>query len=212
MHHVYGTNRSYFITFRLEDSLPQSKLLELKNEYKKCIELIKENDIVKRKLLIDEIAIMILGKYNAQLDHNPYGSCILQDDTIAQILCNQILKYHMKLYELKCFSIMPNHVHIILKSLGNTDEDKLDPVGKWLKYIKGGSARLINQALNKSGTIWAIESWDRMIRNEDHYHNAFYYTVNNPEKAGLDIKFTMLPFMWRCDRDNNYSITLENSF
>lgn len=212
MHHIYGTNRSYFITFRLEDSLPQSKLLELKDEYIRCIELIKEKDIVKRKQLIDEIAIMILGKYNYQLDQHPYGSCILQDEKIAKILCDQILQYHRILFELKCFSIMPNHVHMILKSLGDTAEDKLDPVGKWLKYIKGGSARLINQLLNKSGTIWASESWDRIIRNEDHYHNAFYYTVNNPGKAGLDIKFTMQPFMWRCDRDNNDSISLENRF
>lgn len=175
--------------------------MELQNEYEKQVDSIIEKDLVKRQLLIDEIAIKILGKYNKQLDEKPYGSCVLKEDEIASIVSKQILKYHSNLYDLKCYSIMPNHVHLLLSALGNTPEGKSDPVNIWLKYIKGSSARLINQKLNNNGILWASESWDRLIRNEFHYHNSFYYTVNNPIKANLGAKYTIMPFIWRCDID-----------
>jgi hypothetical protein len=60
---------------------------------------------------------------------------------------------------------------------------------------------LINQKLNTNGILWAGESWDKIIRNEFHYHNSFYYTVNNPIKANLDTKYSMMPYLWRYDRD-----------
>lgn len=196
MQHLYGNNRTYFITFRLADSLPQTKILELKNEYAYKVSLIIENDIGKKKELLDKIEIEVLGKYNEQLDINPYGKCILKDEKIAKIVSDQIMKYHDVLYELKCYSIMPNHVHTILRSRGDTPEDKSDPVNSWIKKVKGSSARLINIELNQTGTLWATESWDRMIRNEKHYHTAFYYTINNPHKAKLESKYSVMPYMW----------------
>lgn len=201
MQHLYGINKTYFITFRLADSLPQSKLNELKQEYRNKIDAINETDPILRQEIIDDITIHIFGKYDYQLDRFPYGKCILNNIEISSILSDQILKNHMSLYELKCYSIMPNHVHILLSSMGDTKEDEVDKVDLWMKLIKGGSSRLINQLLESSGQLWVHESWDRYIRNENHYSNSFYYTINNPVKAGLDAKFSHMPYMWRCDRD-----------
>ena len=201
MQHLYGNGRTYFVTFRLVDSLPQSILMELKREYKCRIDSIKETNPIFRQEIIDNITIDIFGKYDHQLDKFPYGKCVLKDENIASMLSAQILKYHKIYYELKCYSIMPNHVHILISSLDNEDENVIDKVETWMKLIKGGSSRYINLAMKTSGQLWVHESWDRMIRNEKHYSNSFYYTINNPEKAALPFKFTQMPFMWRCDRD-----------
>lgn len=93
---------------------------------------------------------------------------------------------------------MPNHIHLLVSKLANVE---LSQVDKWMQLIKGGSAYLINKTLNRSGKLWAVESFDRYIRDERHYSNSFYYTVNNPLKAGLDCRFMQKPFMYRCDKD-----------
>ncbi|MBK9686903.1 MAG: hypothetical protein IPO65_03785 [Saprospiraceae bacterium] len=93
---------------------------------------------------------------------------------------------------------MPTHVHLLVSKLANVE---LPQVDKWMQLIKGGSAYLINKTLNRSGKLWAVESYDRYIRNEKHYRNSFYYTVNNPQMAGLGRQFTQKPFMYRCDQD-----------
>ncbi len=201
MQHLYGNGRTYFVTFRLADSLPQSILIDLKKEYRFRIESIKETNPILRQEIIDNITIDIFGKYDHQLDKFPYGKCVIKDEMIATILSDQILKYNKIYYELKCYSIMPNHVHLLMSSLDQMDENEVDKVDTWMKLIKGGSSRFINRAIKAKGQLWTHESWDRMIRNEKHYTNSFYYTINNPEKAGLPFKFTQMPFMWRCDRD-----------
>ncbi len=74
MQHIYGNNCTYFITFRLPDSLPLSKFLVLKMNMQKLIDSINEKVNVKKQLLIDEIAMKISEKYYKQLNDNPYGS------------------------------------------------------------------------------------------------------------------------------------------
>jgi putative transposase len=196
---LYLNNKIYFITFRLDDSLPQSEVRKMKVEYAQAISEIKEDDLNKKQLKINEIAFNVFGKYEHQLDENPYGECILAKEEVAEILYNKILSGHKVQYDLKCFSIMPNHVHILLSSLGNTPDDKADPVNSLLKNIKGSTARSINKLLNKLGTLWNNDNWDRYIRNERHYSNVFYYVANNPINARLNEKFTKPPFMWRKD-------------
>ncbi len=43
----------------------------------------------------------------------------------------------------------------------------------------------INRFLKRSGTLWAIDYYDRAIRDEDHYYNGRRYIRRNPVKAGL---------------------------
>ena len=54
-----------------------------------------------------------------------------------------------------------------------------------MKSIKGVSARYINLALNRSGRLWAKESYDMYIRNEKMLNNVIAYILNNPVKAGI---------------------------
>lgn len=196
--HFYEGHSCFFITFRLADSLPQSVILKLKEKLQLEIEKINVPDETQRKIIFDELRSKYFKKYDHQLHSKPYGECVLRNKEIAQILYDKILSYHNVHYDVKCFSIMPNHVHLLVSKLANVE---LSQVDKWMQLIKGGSAYLINKTLNRSGKLWAVESFDRYIRDEKHYSNSFYYTVNNPLMAGLDCRFMQKPFMYRCDQD-----------
>jgi putative transposase len=195
--HFYEGHSCFFITFRLADSLPQSVIVKLKEKLQFEIEKINVPDETQRKIIVEDLKSQYFKKYDYQLNSKPYGECVLRNKEIAQILYDKILSYHNIYYDVKCFSIMPNHVHLLVSRL---TDDELPRVDKWMQFIKGGSAFLINKALDRSGRLWAVESFDRYIRDEKHYRNSFFYSVNNPQKAGLGKEFTQKPYMYRCDQ------------
>ena len=53
------------------------------------------------------------------------------------------------------------------------------------KPLKGISARKINLALGRTGSLWIEESFDRIIRDENDWREKYAYIMNNPVKAGL---------------------------
>lgn len=78
------------------------------------------------------------------------------------------------LYNLIAFFIMPNHVHLLIKPL-----KKLSSV---MHIVKGSSAKLINESMEKNGKFWANEYYDKAIRNEKHFGIVYDYIKNNPLK------------------------------
>lgn len=48
--------------------------------------------------------------------------------------------------------------------------------------VKGSSAKLINEIMDRSGKFWANEYYDRAIRNEKHFGIVYQYIKNNPLK------------------------------
>lgn len=74
---------------------------------------------------------------------------------------------------------MPNHVHLLIRLLeGNSLSDIMHS-------IKSYTAHEGNKILGQKGTFWSKESYDRYIRDENHYFNTVAYIENNPVKARL---------------------------
>ena len=95
-----------------------------------------------------------------------------------------ILETDEKLCKIVALSIMPNHIHILL--IQNDDLSKI------MQQIKGGLSFLINKKLNKSGSLWQKDYFDKGIRDEKHFNLTYAYIKNNAIKAGLidaDIRF-----------------------
>jgi len=152
--HIDLNGQYQFITFRTHDSL---------DEYlKKIYHTEQENS--KKQLVID-----------AHLDLSSQGAYLF--DAQISIFRQVILEKDHFLYDLIAYSVMPNHVHILLKQ-------KTELV-KVIKYIKGKSAVELNRSLNKSGQFWARDYYDRAIRNEAHFATVYDYILNNPLKASL---------------------------
>jgi REP element-mobilizing transposase RayT len=179
------------VTFHLADSLPKVALLRIEAELKR---LPPEKQEVERRKRIE-----------AWRDAG-YGSCILRQPDVAQMMQSTLLFFDSQRYRLLAWVIMPNHVHILFQPLNGWTVAKI--VASWKKFTArkicdyqratpGFANRAIggktNQAIGepsgepraKPDPVWQREYWDRYIRNEKHLHQAILYIQENPVKAGL---------------------------
>lgn len=194
--HWTPADATLFITFRLGDSLPQSMLQTLKEEYlllKKSLELHPDNDIALKRLNSN-----LFQKYETQLEKKPYGNCYLKHPRIAEIVREKLHHLDQEKYHLHAYCIMPNHVHILF-SVGTGSSfcivQKVSdtPLHKIMQSIKGGTAFSCNKTLNRKGTFWEKESYDRVVRNKQEFFNVINYIRENPVKAGLVRKWEEFP-------------------
>ena len=64
----------------------------------------------------------------------------------------------------------------------NLDREELEKV---LGGMKGAVARRANKELQRHGALWEQESYDRIVRDEEHLYRVVQYIGGNPAKAGL---------------------------
>lgn len=168
MPHLHYNEGDYFITFRLKDSLPSSEVQKLKEDLENSPEelSIKEKRLFKR--------------YDELLDSKGFGSMTIIEEAITNIIKEILYKYDGLYYELICYCIMPNHIHLVFSIISK--EKSLSEI---MKMIKGASSILINKYLNRTGSLWQAESFDRLIRNDVEMYNIVKYVLLNPVKANL---------------------------
>lgn len=199
--HIAPIGAEFFITFRLADSLPVSVVQSLKDEMDFSIQKLEKEKPKKFKYRINQLKHDFSFKYDNYLDHNPYGNCYLKNEKIAQLVADRMHKFDGEYYELEAFTIMPNHVHLLIDTSLQTENEGIDvesnyfQLDKIMQMIKGGSAIEANKILGRKGTFWMKDSYDHYIRNERDWENTLEYIINNPVNAGLvenwkDWKFT----------------------
>ena len=59
------------------------------------------------------------------------------------------------------------------------------PLEKLIRSWKGFTARRINALLDRSGSLWQRDYFDRLVRDEKHFANCIRYIRRNPAKANL---------------------------
>ena len=168
--HWHQDNKVQFVTFRLADSLPQSKLEELSALKDEWLKAHPEPWDAKTE---DEYNNVIGNKIEKWLNQG-HGECILQHEDIRKIVVDALMFYHGKRYILHHFVIMPNHVHLLLTPIGD------DTVMKSLGSVKQFTANAINKALGRTGELWQRNIFDRMVRDADHYERCVQYINENP--------------------------------
>ena len=162
-----------FVTWRLGDSLPKAKLDQWKEE--RAIWLSHHPEPWDEKTETE-----YHDRFSRQIDEwldQGSGSCVLKDPANAKIVADALRNFDRERYEIASFVVMPNHVHVLFRPLGD------HALAEILKSWKGFTAREINKRLGKSGALWQDEYWDRLIRNERHYFKVAEYIRENPVKA-----------------------------
>ena len=171
--HIYIPERTYFVTFRLKDSLPLQKILELKSSA-------EFNSAPQSKSEKYEKDKKFFAKYDELLNKSNFGKCYLKNEKVAEIVVSTIQFLNKKDYNLIAYCIMPNHVHLLF-----TLRERSRSVDKIMQSIKRYSAREINRLVKRSGSLWQAESYDHVVRDEDELLRIIQYVMNNPVKAGL---------------------------
>ena len=120
--------------------------------------------------------------------------------TEARTLAAQAILFGKgKKYTLSTATVMPDHVHILLRPT-ESGNGIFHPLGQITKSIKGYSARTINKLLASSGAVWQKESFDRIVRNEDEWREKYEYIRNNAVKVGLSERPE--DYQWLLDGDD----------
>lgn len=178
--HFLPQGATFFIIFRLDGSLPVSVIKELKEEAKILENQIKNyvQDKLKRKRLIADQRKLYFGKFDKLLNKGETGPIWLKDDPIRKVVADAI-HYRDKIeFNLICYSIMSNHVHMVIVELTK-------PLYKIMQSLKRYTSRESNKLLDREGAFWQAESYDHVVRNQTEFIRIINYTVKNPVKAGL---------------------------
>jgi len=103
---------------------------------------------------------------------------------VAQILSGALHYFAGERYDLYDHTIMPDHVHAIIKPMRRTD-GSWEPLSRILHSIKSWTANRVNEALGRRGALWQDETYDHVIRDEKDYDTKSEYIWLNPVVAGL---------------------------
>ena len=158
------------ITFRLYDSLPKEVIEEIKLK----LDINEDDDSC------DSIQYQRLRQKIAEYEDAGYGQCFLRDERIAAIMQDTLKHFDGERYQLICWCIMPNHVHVLIEVNEGWSLSKI--MHGWRSY----TANEANRILGRTGKFWMEEYYDRYIRNDNHLQKTINYILNNPANAGLD--------------------------
>lgn len=166
---------TYFVTFRLADSLPVHVLAQWKEELE--IWMHHHPEPWKGKTLAEYQARFVDGRED-WFDRG-YGECLLGQTRFREVLEDSLRHFHGVRYLLDGYVVMPNHAHVLVKPLPGVELS--DVVGGWKRH----AARLIHKQLGRSGSLWMEESHDRIVRDAVELERYRDYILQNPQKAGL---------------------------
>ena len=195
--HWYQPGVTYFVTFRTEDSIPK-QVADLwhrrRDEWlrrhgidpEECGFSAALNRLPASKLW--EFHQVFSQEYLDYLDRG-YGGCVLAQPAAANLVAETLLHFHGDRYLLGDFVVMPNHVHLLVGLLGQTEITSL--CYSWKKY----SAGRVNRLLGRNGRFWQEESFDHLVRSAAQFERFQSYIAANPAKAGLqDGQFLLRPY------------------
>jgi REP element-mobilizing transposase RayT len=185
--HVKREGSSYFVTFRLADSLPKELLLKIQSERAERLQRLPaltpgDTKSDNRTTGLDSLEAVerdYRRKFEQFLDRG-CGECWLRRPDLADLVANAIRHFEGERYLLRAWVVMPNHVHAALWPMPNHSLSVI--VQSWKRF----TARQANQLLDRTGhDFWQPESFDHWIRNDVEHARCCRYVVNNPVKAGL---------------------------
>jgi putative transposase len=111
-------------------------------------------------------------------------------DSDRMVALDAIRFWHEKKWFVYAAVIMPDHVHILAKTLPiitneNRGEKSAVDLGDLVSSVKKFSARRINLSHKLSGSLWQDERYDRIQRDGREFEDTWTYIRENPVTAGL---------------------------
>ena len=185
--HWYQPGVSYFVTFRTEDSIPVEVshrwhlhradwLMRhgISTAHQNWQEQFSQLSVSLRHEFHDTFS----REYLESLDKG-FGKCVLRESANSQIVADSLLHFDGARYHMGDFVVMPNHVHLIVCLLGETNIE--DQCMSWKRF----TAKQINQRLQCKGRFWQEESFDHLIRSPEQFAAIQNYIAKNPQHLSL---------------------------
>jgi REP element-mobilizing transposase RayT len=177
--HWTADGATYFVTFRLGDSMPREVVERFAAEHGRLVAA--EERLLSRKLTAAETS-KEKGNLRNQIEKyldSGYGRCELGRPECAVVVRDTLAYFDLERYNLGAWVVMPNHVHVIVKPTPGYELEKI--VRSWKRF----TAHQINKLVGRSGRLWQSEPFDHMIRSHEHLLRFSRYVLDNPAQAGL---------------------------
>jgi len=192
--HLRLTHATYFVTFRLSDSLPKSVIkgwLQERHDWLKLHGIDSNLSIRDPEKFLEIYFNIPLGErykfehnqrqqFFIELD-NSHGCCHLKNAQAHGIVAEALEFFHGNRVWCGDYVVMPNHVHVLVQPFPGV---KLE---EWLYSIKRfASGKIIKNTsldstpVRRHGHLWQMESYDHIVRNLDELARIRRYIANNP--------------------------------
>jgi ATP-dependent DNA helicase DinG len=166
---------SYFITFRLADSIPQTKLRQWETEMDEWWKKNPEPHTAQQRAEYHE---RFTERFHQWLDQG-MGKCWLRRSEVSAVVEEALRFFDGQRYVLGHYVIMPNHVHVVVRPVeGHLLKDILH---SWKSF----TSHKLNELLGRQGKLWQEESFDCIVRTGAQLDKIAFYIQENPAKAGL---------------------------
>ncbi len=202
--HFHHVGAIFAVTTQLIDAVPRALLEKLQNEYNQIISDIDADGLPEKALRKQGVhQAYELGMEKLLHQKNHQGHSLLHPGA-AKIVADKIMQFDGDYYDCLAYTIMSNHIHLLLdfsiQLPSNYDGISEIPgyvnLDTAMKRIKGGTVQSINRLLNRKGGLWRRGYYNRYIRNQEHFIDAYCYILNNPVKAGLVEDWREHPFTY----------------
>jgi len=172
-----------FVTFRLGDSLPESKLAEWRENRGIFLEQNPKPWTPDKEF---EFHRRFTQRFEEYLDEGA-GSCIFRETETRDLMESILMKFQGEKYIHESWVIMPNHLHLLFKPIV--------PMEKLIQAWKSTFSHKFRQ-----GSIWQDNYRDTLIRDSKHFASCVRYIRRNPRHLPKDV-FTL----WESDRAKKIS-------
>src|ERR1041385_5953794 len=162
--HWQQRGATYFVTFRLADSIPAKLLGQWQDEREAWLRVHPEPWTVE---IEREYHRRFSGALEGWLDEG-HGACLLRSRDCAEIVADTLRHFEGERDVMISFAVMPNHVH------GLFVQNPEWPLEKLLRSWKGFTARKINKLLDRCGGLWQRDYFDRLVRDQKHFANCVH--------------------------------------
>ncbi|MBN1673314.1 MAG: transposase [Kiritimatiellae bacterium] len=170
--HWRQANTTYFVTFRLADSLPQEKLRAWVQEREEWLAAHPEPHDEQTRL---EYYELFPERFQRWLDAG-YGACALAEPRVKALVERALLHFDGERYRLLEAAVMPNHVHVLVTPRG--DHWLSEILHSWKSY----SSHQMNRVRGTQGENWQKESFDHIVRNPNQLERIREYIRDNPKR------------------------------
>lgn len=167
--HWRQAGTTYFVTFRLADSLPASTLDLWERER---VDWLRRHRPLHSFTQRQEYYERFVVQFHKWLDAG-HGRCVLSDAEVRTIVEIAIKHFVDDRYKLREWIVMPNHVHAIVTPIGSEQLSRI--LQSWKSY----TAKQINRVLGQEGPVWQKESFDHIVRSPEQLERIERYIHEN---------------------------------
>jgi len=178
--HLFDEYKCLFITYCLKFSDNSALMLEWQN-----IKLAELKRVANETGIPEHDSdVRLFNWFDERLANDKEIPRILQDPHVAQIVGNAFKHFDQLRYNLIAYSIMPNHIHVLISPTISESEDLYSPsrtIYTWKRF----TANEINKHLGRIGALWQKDYYDILLHDQQSIFNTIEYILNNPVKAVL---------------------------